>query len=190
MKIAISTISLLIAMILLFTGCSVKAPMYTTDFDLINNLKENNVNLVKIIKEDNIDEGYNQFNTIQIELMTLTSPYGSNFNNYIESALETHLKHAGALNKNSNIGIKIKLITNSIEPSIFVTGVTKIMINLKVIKFDKVIIDKNFTGEDYYESSYIKADKIVNGIHSYPKAVAKLMKNILSDDELLKAIKE
>lgn len=168
----------------LTTGCSLKAPSYSTNFETVNNLKEAGLLQAKV----DIESKANAIQKFQIRGGVFFSPYGNNFDNYVESIIENTLKQAGLLDVKSDIKIYCNLITLDVDTSSFSTGVTNISGNFKVTKNNTVIFSKTISVQEIFNSHFVGAIAVENGANSFAKSSVKLVDKFLNDKDFMNSL--
>jgi predicted small lipoprotein YifL len=169
------------------TGCSVKGSIYTPDNNLTNKL--NNYNLQSV----NVEKIYNAnlVNSTSLALRgaNLVSPYGSNFQDYLEESLKTQLNLNSLFELNSEITINIKFLSNSVDLWGFSEGNYTLSANFTIIKKGSIVYDETKTIFHTFPSHFVGQIAIENGINNYPFAIQKLISSFLNDSKVLEILK-
>lgn len=182
----IKRILVLTIVILAISGCSIKGHKYKPDFNSINELKDANLQSMNI-QENPLQE--EKYKNISLRGSSMVSPYGGTFSKYLEISLKEHLLQASLFNNKSDINIMTILLKNDFDISGFSTGEADLSAKFIVYINNKIVYEKIHSIHHEWDSSFIGAIAIPNGLNNYPIAVQKLINKFLEDKELIELIK-
>lgn len=170
---------------LLVTACSMKAPPYQASMENVSTIKtakiNNQVNVSTISSNKKLDK-------ISLRGSKMTSPVGASYGDYLSKALEAELKLAKLWSGVSSTVISGKLITNDIDATGFSKGYGDISAQFIITRNSEVIFDKVISAKLQFDSSFIGAIAIPNAQQSYVDLTQKLIKNLFSNKEFIKAL--
>lgn len=178
---------LIISVTFIFTACSHKAQEYRTDVNISNILNDYELSQAKTSKLSSSGEG---FDTIQLRGLSMTSPYGSNFEDYLAESLKKQLSQNSLFNEESNINIKTKLLKNDSDIWGFSSANFTLEAQFFIEKNGQVIYDEKKTIIHTFPSHFVGQIAIENGINNYPKAIQKLISAFLTDLKVLELLKK
>jgi hypothetical protein len=181
-------LGLLLPIIGLISGCSLEPPVYTTDYETINRLK--NISMDKVaIGDVQPKDPTASVNKISLRAATLAPKRGS-FATYLEDALRNDLRGLGIYDASSTTQINVIILKNDIDISGFNIGNGLMEIKLTVNKNGLLKLDKKYSAKTEFESSFAGAVAITNGQNEYPKLVKTLLKNIYTDSDFINILKK
>jgi hypothetical protein len=181
-------LGLLLPIIGLISGCSLEPPVYTTDYETINRLK--NISMDKVaIGDVQPKDPTASVNKISLRAATLAPKSGS-FATYLEDALRNDLRGLGIYDASSTTQINVIILKNDIDISGFNIGNGLMEIKLTVNKNGLLKLDKKYSAKTEFESSFAGAVAITNGQNEYPKLVKTLLKNIYTDSDFINILKK
>ena len=177
--------AIMIASMLLTSGCTFMAPSYTPDYSALDSFKRQK--LSKIALEPVEPKDLNaKVNNISLRGSTLLSPSGS-YAQYLEDAIKSHFTDANILDQNS-------LVTNSFTPkkmtlmSSFSNGYGIIEAKFNVNRDGIAVFNKRIAEQTVFESSIAGAVAIPKGQGEYPNLVRALLKKLYADKEFINAL--
>lgn len=177
--------SILLILILLISGCSVKGYTYKPDYTLRGEVIDSNLKSLSVERStlNNSNE------SISLRAINMTSPYGGSFSRYLEIALEEQLKLSSIYDKNSTIKISTILLKNNVDISGISIGQANLAAKFTIIDNGKKIYDKTHTIHHTWDSSFLGQIAIENAKINYPIAIQKLINKFLMDNDFINVVK-
>lgn len=172
--------------VLFLFGCSMTAPNYTPEASNFSMLSQNVEQPLKTGAFSLKDDGLNR---VTLRGSSLKSPYENDYAMYLKSALDSEIQMAGLNDDASNTVISGELLENDVNVAGFSNGKTTVSARFIVSKNEQASYDKVLTESYEYESSFVGAIAIPNGVNSYSKAVQRLINQLFSDSEFIQAVK-
>jgi hypothetical protein len=174
-------------LIALLSGCSTVAPEYSGSRKNVEAIK--NLGDIKIAV-GKFSDAENQDNKKQLSMRanTLTSPYGPTFASYIENAVRKELVLSGNFSDKSKITVSGILHKNNIDVSGFNIGSGICEVEFNVTKDALVVLNKKINQGHQWESSFVAAVAIPKAINEYSVLIEKLLNNLFTDREFIKAV--
>lgn len=173
--------------VLFLFGCSMTAPNYTPEASNFSMLSQN---VEKPLKTGDFSLKDDGLNRVTLRGSSLKSPYGNNdYAMYLKSALDSEIEMAGLNDDASNTVISGELLENDVNIAGFANGKTTVSARFVVSKNEERSYDKVLTENYEYDSSFVGAIAIPNGVNSYSKAVQRLINQLFSDSEFIQAVK-
>lgn len=172
----------------LTTGCaSFVAPTYSPDYPTLDRLKTGQLDKVTVGTFQPQDPQA-PVNKITLRGASLATAQGT-FAQYLESAMRSDLNELRLLDPNASTRIDATLLKNDIDVSGFSTGTGVISVALTVSKRGTKVLEKTYTANTQFESSFAGAVAIPKGMNEYPTLVRTLLQTIYSDAAFINAIK-
>lgn len=170
----------------LMSGCTMNAVNYQPDFNLVNEMKDQDLKKINI---GEITSENPKVNKISIRGSSMVSPFNSSYADYLEVALREQLQQADLYSKSSSITIFGELLINKINAAGFSVGTADISAQFKVEDSGEILFDKVVAINHEWASSFVGAVAIPNAQNNYPLAVQKLISKLMSDPEFLYSVK-
>ncbi len=169
----------------LTSGCTMNAVQYQPDFNLVNDMKDNELKKMNVgeISSDN-----QKVNKITIRASSMVSTFNNSYADYLAVALREQLQQADLYDATSTIVITGNLLVNEVNTSGFSVGIAEISAQFKVESSGKVVFDKTFSIVHEWESSFMAAIAVPNAQNNYPIAVQKLVAKLMSDSNFISAV--
>lgn len=180
--------AMLASIAVLTTGCaSLVAPTYSPDYPSLDRLKAGKLDKVAVGTFQPRDPQA-PVNKITLRGASLATPQGT-FAEYLESAMRSDLNELRVLDPAAQTRIDAVLLKNDIDVSGFSTGTGILVVALKVSKRGATVLEKTYTANTQFESSFAGAVAIPKGMNEYPVLVRALLQNIYTDTAFINAIK-
>ena len=173
--------------VFLLSGCSINAVQYQPDFEIVNNLKDRELNEVGV---GNISSTDSRVNKISLRGTSMVSPYNKSYEAYIKEALEEQLKQADLFNPMSQIEIRGELLSNNVNAAGISVGTAFISARFEVVESNEIKFDKVISIGHEWDSSFMGAVAITNAQNNYPIAIQKLISALMNDVDFIGAIKK
>ncbi len=170
----------------MLSGCSMMAPNYQPDLELVNEMKD--FDLAKM-KTGGFSGDEAQVTKISLRGSALNSPYNAKYSDYLKVAVAEQLKQANVWDENSTIVISGELLKNSLNGNGISTGEADIGALFVVTKDEQEVYRKEHLIHHEWPSSFVGAIAIPNAVNAYPVAMQKLMRAFLLDPDLIAALK-
>jgi hypothetical protein len=170
----------------LVSACSMNTVQYQPDFNLVNDMKDNNLQKMSIgdISSKNPD-----VNKVSIRGSSMVSTFNNSYAKYLEVALREQLQQANLYDSSSSISIVGDLLKNEVNAAGFSVGTAEITTRFKVLSSDKVIFDKVVTITHEWDSSFVGAIAIPNAQNNYPIAIQKLISKLMTEQDFISSVK-
>jgi hypothetical protein len=183
------TLSLLIlAVAALTTGCAnFQAPSYSADYAAVDALKRSGLGKSKV-GDVQPEQPTAKVNQITLRGSSLTAG-DTTFAGYVGRALTSDLKEAGLYDANASRRIDLVLLQNDIDISGFSEGRGIIEVQLTVSNAGKTVLQKNYSANTKFESSFAGHVAIPKGQTEYPNLVRELLTGIYRDQAFLQAMR-
>lgn len=173
---------------LIASGCSTVVPGY--------NGSRQNIEAIKSIGDfkiavDRFTDSDSSDNKKQLSMRgsTATSPYGATYSSYIESAIRQDLSISDRYSDSSRNRISGVLLKNDVDAIGFNTGTGICEVEFSLVSNAIVLYKKRITQNHQWESSFAGAVAIPRATNEYPVMVEKLLNQLFSDNEFIKAIR-
>ncbi|MGB5919261.1 hypothetical protein [Arcobacter sp.] len=184
----IKNLFFLISILFFITGCSFKGYEYKGNLNIVNDLNDKNLNQVDVVKVSN--NGIKNDTSLPLRAVSMTSPYGDSFSDYISSSLKSQLSLNNLYNSKSNIKIYTKLLKNEVDIWGFSTASYDLSAQFVIRKDDTLLYDKVIQVKHQFPSHFVGQIAIENGMRNYPIVVKKLITKFLSDENALEVLKK
>lgn len=178
-----------IAVSAILTGCAVPASNYAPSIDNVEALKKIGAGTSVKTGTIGVTPEMSGAKAIGLRGNTMTSPVGSNYGDYIASALRQELELAKLYNPQSGVEVSGTLIKNNIDAGGFSTNAGQIEARFLVTSKGQVLFDKIKRIERQWESSFAGAVAIPLAINNYPLMVQSLVSSLVADPDFVKAIR-
>lgn len=180
---------LLVLTSIALSGCATfVAPSYSPNYEAIDQVRK--------IKADRFSVGSVQptdpeakVNRISLRGASLKSSSGT-FAKYLENALISDMTEMGFYDPSSPSRIDVTILRNEIDVSGISKGGGVLEANIKVTKANIVSLDKVFTVNTQFESSFAGAVAIPKGQSEYPNLVRAFLGKVYSDPDFIEVIKK
>jgi hypothetical protein len=181
-------IALFFPILLITSGCSTVAPSYNgsrQNIEVINSIGDFKIAVDRFTDSDSPD------NKKQLSMRgsTATSPYGATYSSYIESAIRQDLSIASKYSDSSRNRISGVLLKNDVDASGFNTGTGICEVEFSLVNNALVVYKKRIIQNHQWESSFVGAVAIPKATNEYPVMVERLLNQLFSDNEFIKAIR-
>lgn len=177
---------LLIALsLIVLAGCTSNTPPYNATIANAQLLKGKGVQEISVGEF----ETPKALNSISLRAHTLKSSVGDSFGDYLALALTEELKLAKVWSGVSDIVVTGQLVENNVDINGFSVGEGIIKVNFIVTKANDIVFEKQITGENEFESSFLGSVAIANGQLSYVELTQNLIHALFADPEFVEAIK-
>jgi hypothetical protein len=170
------------------TGCAMVTPNYSPSVDNAEVLKKSGV-APSAVANITVKAGTAGASSIGIRANTMGSSVGSNYGDYIASAIKQELQLAKLYDPQSTLQISGNLLKNDIAAGGFSTNTGEIEIQLTVKKADVIKYQRVKRVEHSWDSSFVGAVAIPRAQQQYPVMVQKLITTFLNDPEFVTALK-
>lgn len=172
--------------IALLAACSTVAPTYTASVENVEQLKALPAAAVGEFKLAMTDSGAT---AIGLRSTTMTSPVGGNYAAYLAEALRAELSLAGKLDPKSPFEITGSLLKNDIDAGGFSANSGEIEARFVLKRNGQERYAAVKRAEARWESSFAAAIAIPKAQNQYPVLVQKLVTQLLTDPEFVKAMR-
>lgn len=172
---------------LMLSGCAMTAPNYTTSFDNVTLLRQENLDKVKITEVTSTPGPNESPENITMRASPLNSPYGS-YAGYLREALTQELKDARLLDENASKEIKAYLLKNSLLTPMS-TGSAELEARFVLSRGGSVLYDKTKSATVTWPSAFLGATALSSAQINYPKVYQKLLQSLFTDIDFLNALK-
>lgn len=169
----------------LMSGCTMNAVQYQPDFNLVNDMKENELQKMNVGEISSVNQ---KVNKISIRGSSMVSTFNNSYAEYLKVALREQLQQASLYDATSLIVITGDLLSNEVNAMGFSVGTADISAQFKVVSSGNVVFDKIVSITHEWESSLIGAIAIPNAQNNYPIAVQKLVAKLMSDSDFISSV--
>lgn len=178
----------LISMVIvgLMSGCTMNAVQYQPDFNLVNDMKDNEFKKMNV---GEISSNNPKVNKVSIRGSSMVSTFNNSYADYLEVALREQLQQADLYDASSIVVITGDLLINKVNTSGFSIGTAEISAQFKVESSDNIVFDKIISIAHEWESSFLGVIAIPNAQNNYPVAVQKLVAKLMSDPDFISSVK-
>ncbi|MEM5537204.1 hypothetical protein WNY58_12475 [Neptuniibacter pectenicola] len=168
-------------------GCaSFEAPLYSPDYQIIDALKSEPLNKLSLGEFSPMDPQA-AVNKISLRAAGLKAKQGT-FTLYFKDALQSDLVELGIYDEASPFKISVELLENDIDISGLSKGFGVMTINLKIKQDEVVLLNKQYSTQIEFESSFAAAVAVPKAQSEYPVLVKSLLAKIYLDREFIKAV--
>lgn len=175
----------IVLMVSLVSGCSMNTVQYQPDFNLVNDMKDNDLQKMSV---GDISSKNPKVNKVSIRGSSMVSTFDNSYAKYLEAALREQLQQANLYDFSSTILIAGELLTNKVNAAGFSVGTAEISARFEVLNSDKVIFDKVVTITHEWDSSFVGAIAIPNAQNNYPIAIQKLISKLMTDQDFISSV--
>ncbi len=169
-------------------GCAGPAPNYAPSIDNVEALKKSGAAPLKTGAID-VAPGMQGANALSLRANTMSSPVGANYGDYLSAALRQELEMAKLYNPQSDIDVSGTLTRNNIDAGGMSTAAGQMEARFVVKKKGVVRFDKLKSVTHQWESSFAGAVAIPAAANNYPVMVQKLLGQLVTDPDFVKAIR-
>lgn len=177
---------IVIASLLIMSGCTMSTVPYQPDFNLVNDLKDSEIQSVSV---GDFSSSEKSVDSVSVRGSSMVSTYEGSFSEYLEEALKEQLQQSSLLNDDSTVVITGTLLKNAFDASGFSIGESDLTANFVVTRDEQEVYNKDHSIHHEWESSFVGAVAIPNAQQNYPIAVQKLITAFLSDPGFIVAVK-
>jgi hypothetical protein len=125
--------------------------------------------------------------SVGIRSVSLSSPDGASFAEYLGKTLETDLRAAGKLDPNSNFIVQGLLTDSSVSAGI-ADGTASLGAKFSLLREGKTVFEKTLTVHSEWGSSFVGAIAIPGAINQYSSLYDKLVLHLLADEDFKRAL--
>ena len=168
-------------------GCTMNAVQYQPDFNLVNHLKDQDIQSINI---GDITAENPKVNKISLRGSPMVSTFNNSYADYLEVALKEQLTQANLYDAASTIEISGSLLDNRVDAMGLRVGVANISARFVVDSSGETVYDKTISIYHEWPSSFSGAIAIPNAQINYPGAIQKLISKFMRDQELLDVVKK
>lgn len=180
-------LSLLFLSAFLLTGCgSIQAPPYTPNYAHIDKFDSKGLDEVSLGNFQPTDKSH-PVNKVSLRASSLSTSQG-HFAGYLKQAIKEDLREIGIYNPNATKAIEANILKNDIDISGVNVGTGEISADLKILKGDTVIFEKNYYAHIEFESAFAAAIAVPRGSMQYAQLVKTLLGKVYQDPEFIEAI--
>lgn len=172
----------------LITGCAGPAPNYAPSVDNVETLKKAGVSPARV-GTVGVTPGMPGASSLSIRANSIASPVGSHFGDYVAAALRSELELAKLIDPASPAEISGTLTRNNIDAGGISTASGQMEARFVVKRGDQVRFDKVKSVTHQWESSFVGAVAIPAAANNYPIMVQKLVGQLVSDPDFVKALR-
>lgn len=169
----------------LISACSMNTVQYQPDFNLVNDMKDSNLQKISV---GDISSKNPKVNKVSIRGSSMVSTLNNSYAEYLEAALREQLQQSNLYDSSSTISIAGELLTNQVNAAGFSAGTADIAARFEVLNSDKVVFDKVVTITHEWDSSFFGAIAIPNAQNNYPIAIQKLISKLMTDQDFISSI--
>lgn len=173
---------------LFLVGCAGPAPSYAPSIDNVETLKKSGagkVNVADITPKENLQGA----SAIQLRAVSMQTPVGKNYGDYIAAALRTELEMAKLYAPQSGTTISGVLLKNNIDAGGFSTNEGQLEVRFTVKRDGQVRFEKTKSIVHTWESAFAGAVAIPLAANNYPIMVQKLIDALVSDSDFIQTLK-
>jgi hypothetical protein len=167
------------------SGCTMNAVQYQPDFNLVSELKDQNIRSISVGDISNKEPALNR---ISLRGSPMVSTYSNSYADYLEAAIKEQLLQSGLYEESSTIEISGELLENKVSVASFSIGTANISARFIVKNSENIRFNKIVAIEHQWPSSFVGAIAIPNAQNNYPLAVQKLINKLMSDSEFISAV--
>ncbi len=180
---------LMMAAILILSGCASVAPNYQPSMANVGTLKNQRPAQVKVGAFTAGGREKDKVNNLTIRGGSFVSPYSESYVEYLREALRQELSMAGLLGDNTDVELSGVLFKNEFDASGFSLGYGVMEAQLTVKKNGAVRYNKTKSVRHEWESSFAGMVAIPKAKENYSIVVQKLLASFYGDPEFQKALK-
>lgn len=171
------------------SGCAQMAPHYNPSVENIQKLRDSGAGKARVatLEPKLVDGQKNE--SIQLRAASMESPYGGRFSTYLEEALKSELVAARLLDDKSGIEIGGVVTKNDVSVGNLSEGYGEIEARVIVKHGGQVRYDKVKYTRTTFESGFLGAVAIPNGVAAYPNLVQKFFAGLYADPDFIAALK-
>lgn len=171
------------------SGCaSFVAPSYSPDYPSIDRLKGGQLDKVAVGTFQPRDPGAT-VNRVTLRGAAL-APAAGTFAEYLENAIRSDLTELRLLDPAADTRIDATLLKNILDVSGFSTGEGSMEVRLTVTKKGALALDKVYSAQTQFPSSFAGAVAIPRGQSEYPNLVRALLQKVYADQDFIAVIRK
>ena len=174
--------------LVMMTGCAGPAPNYAPSIDNVEAIKKAGISPPKT-GTITVTPGLKTAAAIQLRANSMVSGVGSNYGDYIASALRQELELAKLFNAQSDTEISGTLLQNDINAGGFSTNDGFIEVRFVVKRGTQVRFDKAKKITHEWPSSFAGAVAIPLAANNYPIMVQKLIGALIADPDFIASLR-
>lgn len=172
----------------LLSACSTVAPNYSPSVENVQNLRDSGISSVRSVKIEADAKAANN-EGITLRGANMVSPVDGKYSAYVEDAMRAELRTARLLDEKSDIEISGVLMQNDVSVGSITEGTAQMEGRILVKRKGQPRYDQTKAVKFTFESSFVGAIAIPNGVKAYPELVRKFLAAIYADPEFIKALK-
>jgi hypothetical protein len=169
-------------------GCAVVAPPYSADYSVLDKLKSTSIDKAAVAPVQPRDPAA-PVNHINLRASPLRAAQGT-FAQYLEDALTQDLKEVSAYDPKAGTLISATILKNNIDVSGFSKGEGAMAVKFLITRAGATRLDKTYTANTEFDSSFVGAIAIPNGQNEYGHLVKVLLAQVYADPEFVNALKQ
>jgi len=177
----------LIVYTILLVGCSTTTPVYQPDFGSVNTLKNYELQKMGV---NTVALANPKLEKVTIRGGSMKSSYGGSYSGYFRNALEEQLKQARLFDPAAPVAISCLITRNDLDGSGANTGTADLAATFSAMKNGKELYQKELTIHHEWPSSFVGAIAIPEAQQGYGMAVQKLVAELFTDQEFIKAVSQ
>ncbi len=170
-------------------GCAGYAPAYSPSIDNVEQLKRSNLSPMNVGLVS-VDSGLQGGRSMGLRANTMLSPIGESYGDYIANALKKELELANLLDASGKTEISGQLLRNNIDAGGISSNEGQIEARFFVKKNQELRYDKVKKIEMQWDSAFAGAIAIPKAAQHYPLMVQKLITELFSDSDFVKAVRQ
>jgi hypothetical protein len=170
------------------TGCAGPAPNYAPSVDNVETIKKAGVSPARV-GAVGVTPGMAGANSLSIRASSMVSPVGAHFGDYVAAALRSELELAKLIDPAAPAEISGTLTRNNIDAGGISTASGQMEARFVVKRGDQIRFDKVKSVTHQWESSFAGAVAIPAASNNYPIMVQKLVGQLVSDPDFVKALR-
>lgn len=178
---------LVVAAVVMATGCATKAPPYQASIDNVQVLQRAGGSKVRV-GAFTVKPGAVGATSISLRGNPMSSPVGADFGAYLGDAVKLDLELAKRLDVSSPVEVTGILLGNDIDTAMG-TASGYAEAQFVVSKDGQVRFSKVKRGQQSWESSFVGAVAIPKAQQSYPLIVQQLLSSLYGDPDFVDALK-
>lgn len=172
----------------LLSACSTMAPSYSPSVENVQSLRDSGASPVRSVKFDADPKTANN-ESISLRGAGMVSPVDGKYSAYVEDAMRAELRTARLLDDKSDIEISGVLTQNDVSVGSITEGTAQMEGRILVKRKGLARFEQTKAVKFTFESSFVGAIAIPNGVRAYPELVRRFLAAIYSDQEFINALK-
>jgi hypothetical protein len=171
------------------SGCAQMAPNYNPSVENIQMLRDTGAGKVRVgVLEPKLVAGQAN-DSIQLRASSMMSPHGGKFTTYVEEALKSELSAARLFDDKASVEIGGTVTRNDVSIGDLSQGYGELEARVTVKRGGAVRFDKVKYARTTFESGFLGAVAIPNGVRAYPELVRTFLGVLYSDPDFISALK-